>query len=311
MTRYKRTERYPIEKSALYNCQSKKRLAEIFNTSFSEISMVLDSIEYTFKEIPKKNSLEMRQISIPNKALAKVQRAIFAFLKRVERPCWLISSEAGKSYVDNAKFHKENKFVLTVDIEKFYDNCQREYVYRFFKERMKCAPDIAKILTDLTTYNGGVPTGTSTSQLIAYYAYETMFKEIQALAESKGLLFSLYVDDMTFSCKNDFGHSAFLNKVNCILKNFGHKVKSRKVRYYTANDVKVITGAILMPDGSICTPNSLRKSIIQTNKALITSNYSDKKLTEKLLGYLYAARQIEPNLFTSIFINTKKALKSA
>ena len=311
MTKYKRSDRYPIEISALFNCQSKKRLAEIFNTTFSEITMIVDSMEYKFKEIPKKNSTEMRQISIPNDALAKAQSAIFAFLKRIERPNWLISSEACKSYIDNAKFHMGNKCVVTADIKKFYDNCKREYVFRFFKEKMKCAPDIAKILTDLTTYNGGIPTGTSTSQIIAYYAYEEMFKEIQALSEKNNLLFSLYVDDMTFSGKNDFNHKYFINKVNCILRKYDHKIKPNKVKYFNANSFKVITGVILTPDGRIVTPNNLRKNIIKTNKELIACNYNDKQLIKKMMGYLYAARQIESNIFTSIFNETKKELKSA
>lgn len=311
MTKYKRIERYPIERSALFNCQSKNRLAAIFNTTFSEITMILDSMEYKFKEIPKKNSVEMRQISIPNDALAKVQSAIFAFLKRIERPNWLISCETCKSYVDNAKYHSGNTNVVTADIKKFYDKCQREYVFLFFKEKMKCAPDIAEILTDLTTYNGGIPTGTSTSQIIAYYAYEDMFKEIQMLSENSDLLFSLYVDDMTFSGKNHFNYRYFVNQVNCILRKYGHEVKPSKIKYFNTNSFKVITGVILTPDGRIVTPNSLRKKIIKSNKALIASNYTDKQLAKKLLGYLHAARQIEPNIFNSIFINTKKALKSA
>lgn len=54
---------------------------------------------------------------------------------------------------------------------------------------MQTSPDVAKILTDIVTYNGGIPTGCPTSQLIAFYAYEDMFKQIQQCAESYGCIF--------------------------------------------------------------------------------------------------------------------------
>lgn len=34
------------------------------------------------------------------------------------------------------------------------------------------------LCTDIVTYDGGIPTGCPTSQIIAYYAYENMFNEI-------------------------------------------------------------------------------------------------------------------------------------
>lgn len=54
------------------------------------------------------------------------------------------------------------------------------------------SPDVAKILTDIVTYNGGIPTGCPTSQLIAYYAYEDMFANIKKIRRKAWLLiFSL------------------------------------------------------------------------------------------------------------------------
>ena len=61
------------------------------------------------------------------------------------------------------------------------------------------SPDVAKILTDIVTYEKCIPTGCPTSQLIAYYAYEDMFAGIKKIADNHGCLFSLYVDAMTFS----------------------------------------------------------------------------------------------------------------
>ncbi len=43
-------------------------------------------------------------------------------------------------------------------IAKFYDNCEREYVYLFFKNRLLMSGDAAGVCTDIITCNGGIPT---------------------------------------------------------------------------------------------------------------------------------------------------------
>ena len=48
------------------------------------------------------------------------------------------------------------------------------------------------------------PTGCPTSQLIALYAYENMFNEIYDVACTNGCIFTVYVDDMTFSAEKVF-----------------------------------------------------------------------------------------------------------
>lgn len=99
---------------------------------------------------------------------------------------------------------------------------------------MQTSPDVAKILTDIVTYNGGIPTGCPTSQLIAFYAYEDMFKQIQQCAESYGCIFTLYVDDMTFSNIEPFQHNKLSREIDVILRRYGHKPKNKKVKHYLA-----------------------------------------------------------------------------
>ena len=111
----------------------------------------------------------------------QVQRRILRLIQFVERPEWVIAGTKEKSYIDNGKFHLKSNYALMVDIKKFYDNCQREYVYRFFRNRLLNSPDVAEILTNIVTYEGGIPTGCPTSQLLAYYAYEDMFTKIKHL----------------------------------------------------------------------------------------------------------------------------------
>ena len=57
---------------------------------------------------------------------------VSSLIQKVERPEWLVSGEKGKCYIDNGKKHIHSNYFLTMDIKKFYDNCEREYVFLFF-----------------------------------------------------------------------------------------------------------------------------------------------------------------------------------
>lgn len=299
--------RYPFDQCALYKCTTKRRLYEYLKVDSFELYAILETMHYDEFTKPKKNSDELRAITAPSRNLKGIQRRILSLLQRARRPEWLMSGELGKNYITNAEFHQNNDFCLTIDISKFYDNCTREYVYLFFRDKLKCNTDVAKILTDLSTYQGGIPTGTPISQMLAYYAYEDMFTEIYDFATLNGLKFSLYVDDMTFSSEFNFNSKRVTYEVKKILNRFGHTLKTKKTHYYTKHASKLVTGVIITSNKSLSTPNCRRKKIID-EVGMIKSDCFDETKALSLLGKVSAARQIEPNIFPSIKINVEKRL---
>ena len=198
------------------------------------------------------------------------------------------------------------KYVLTIDIKKFYDNCTREPVYQFFVQKLKTSPDVAEILTNIITYSGGIPTGCPTSQLMAFYAYSDMFSEISDLAKQCGCKFTLYVDDMTFSSTKPFSPNQLRQMIDCVLRKYGHKPKYPKVKYYGPSDYKPITGTVVTPEQSLAVPNGLQNTIynaFQTLKPLIgpeTCSEEDAKQILSLKGQIQAARNIEEGKFPEI-----------
>lgn len=87
-------------------------------------------------------------------------------------------------------------------------------------------------------------TGSPTSQLVAYFAYEKMFAEIKEVASSHGCIFTLYVDDMTFSSAEPFNKTKLQSEVSVLLRKYGHKEKSSKVRYYPKKAHKLLFNRI-------------------------------------------------------------------
>lgn len=302
----KNKKKYPFNQCALYKCRSRKKLANILFLNYQELNSIVNVIEYNCFEIDKKNSKNKRKISAPCKELKHIQRRILTLFQSIERPEWLISGEKGKSYINNALYHKDSKYSLTLDIKSFYENCSREYVFLFFKNKLQMPNDIAKILTDIVTYNGKIPTGTPTSQLIAYYAYEDMFNEIKQLADSYNCLFTLYVDDMSFSSTCSFNHIKLYKQINLILHKYGHKLKENKINYYSKKDSKKYTGAIINPNGMLEIPNTLQKNIfdnfqqIKDLKQISTKDKQNISAYNSLIGRLNAASLIDKTKFKEI-----------
>lgn len=299
-------KKYDITQCALYKCRTRKRLEYLLRLDPGGLKMIDGIIGYHKFEIDKKHSDEKREITAPDKTLKAIQRRILYLLQRVIRPEWLISGEKQKCYIDNGKAHLNGKYVLTIDIKKFYDNCTREPVYQFFVQKLKTSPDVAEILTNIITYNGGIPTGCPTSQIMAFYAYSDMFSEIFDLAKQHGCKFTLYVDDMTFSSKEPFSSHQLSQMIDRVLRKYGHKPKYPKVKYYGHSDYKPITGTVVTPEHSLAVPNGLQKTIydaFQTVKPLIgveTCSEEDARQILSLKGQIQAACNIEDGKFPEI-----------
>lgn len=297
---------YDKKQCALYKCKSKKRLAQIlfFRRDTANILNNLDGvIKYSRRTIAKKND-KRRNILEPSYSLKNIQRRILKLLTPIKRPDWVIGGEKGKSYINNAEYHQMNSYILKLDIKSFFDNCKRDYIFKFFRDYFDLSNDIAKILTDLTTYDGKIPSGAPTSSLLSFYAYKEMFYEISEIAIRNGCKFSLYIDDLTISKEQHFDKDIIINEIQEILKKYKHSLNVKKTKYYSETEHCVVTGVAISYKGETKVPNKLRIKILETFSEL--KNIGCKKrcncnkcldLKNSLRGMLNSARNIENKIF--------------
>lgn len=286
---------YSIEKSPLYRLRNRRKLAVLLGLPENYFSHKQQYEYYEFSR-PKPNGDGERHFTVPTEELKLVQKILCRLLKRIETPDWVMSGKKHCSYITNAEKHIQNHFVKTMDISRFYDSVQRKHIYKMFKETFKMAEDISWIMTDLVTYKGVLPTGSPSSQLIVYWTYADMFAEINRIANDNGCLFSLYVDDMTFSSKVPISQEV-RKTVAEQLKKSGLKAKNSKDHYYQANVMKVVTG-VGLKDGKKVVLNSKRNAILeQYRRCKETRNIYE---IEKLKGMLCSQRQIEKDIFPEI-----------
>ena len=287
---------YPLDQSPLYRMQSRKRLAaEIFNVDIDLLERIAGHGD-NFRVFHIVQGEKRRQVETPKPILERLHRRLFVLFERIEKPAYLQSGVKGRSYITNAREHVGAVPLVKLDIKKFYPSVDAARVYRFLHEGMRCSPDVAGLLTNLCIHDGHVPTGSCVSQLLAYFATRPMFDELSALAESRGVKFTLYVDDMTFSGRS--ATPAFLWNVKKVVHS--HGLKYHKDRIYTADSQKVVTGVLVNTHGIAVLP-SKEFSIWLQSRNLGSGDLTERRAAiESLLGSVIAAGQIEKRLLSRV-----------
>jgi RNA-directed DNA polymerase len=299
MSRHKNLK---IEKSWLFRIGTKRDLASHLDLPLSQLKALTSDENY--REWPKKEKGKKdRIIEQPLPHLKATLSKLHSILRDVETPVWLMSGKRRVKPRDNAEAHRWNGFMKTVDIKKFYQSTKREFVYLAFKDEFQQTDDVSSLLADLVTYKGHIPTGTPTSQLIAFWAYKRTFERIHKLCQSKGILMTVWVDDITFSSKTPFPKN-WIKDISDIVKAVGLTLKADKTREYFPSEYKVATGSAISPSGEIRVKNEKRKEILDIVEGRRVENLPLKH-AKSLLGKLTSQRQNESDFFHPMYLRCK------
>lgn len=231
---------------------SPESLCRAIGIKHSEIASILADMnayyyEYKKKKRNKKGELkytkfgtpEVRVINPSIRTLKIVQKRICGLLNSKITPAsYAFGSTKGRSCVMNARFHQGNKYIFQTDLRGFFPSIPCKEVYRMFV-RFGFSPDVASILTRLTTYNGHLPQGAPTSSLVANLVFTKTGDVLAKYCTQHGLKFSTYVDDMTISGPIDF--QELIPEILDIIRQDGYTISPTKTTYRTNHPE--ITGA--------------------------------------------------------------------
>lgn len=234
---------YPIVDSVFYKLSSKRRLAAVLFSSVEDIrALCRDDVYRCFVDF---RGGKPREIQAPLPELDRIHSRVASQLCRLETFDGLHSGRKGRSNISNARAHLGiGRKVITVDLKSFFTSTKRRSVFDFFRRTMLCEPDVADLLSRILTFQNHIPTGSRVSMPLAYFANKKMFDEMALLASEHGATMTIYVDDLTFSGVGL--QRNFIPKVERIARKFGHKVHPKKIRYFGADDVKLVTGAAII-----------------------------------------------------------------
>lgn len=152
-------------------------------------------------QLPKKGRRagEFRTVYMPEQALGLIQKNLSSWITTYTAfESFVQGFVHGRSIVTNARLHLGQALILHADIQGFFDAIRIERVDEAFRA-IGCNATIAGVLSRLTTLNGQLPQGASTSPCLANLVVRHLDADFQVLAIGSGCRYSRYADDIAIS----------------------------------------------------------------------------------------------------------------
>lgn len=284
----------------LYKIKRKRDLFILLHIDENKLNEELYKYKVCIKD--KKRLLEK-----PSEELKKIQINILYKLYQLDFPQYVFSGIKGRSAFGNAIYHINCKYMLKLDMSKFFPNTHRNNIYEFFKDKLKMSSDVSSICTDIVTVNyekedveidyevydflkrkkikntNHLPSGTPTSQILSYLANIDMFDKIIEYTKKHKLQCSIYVDDITISSSNRYITKKEESEIKRIIKKHKHNLSKEKTIRYSVNEFKKVTGFVIDPNNRLVIPNKI-KSKIKNQTKFIRKKELDEQRKNSIIG---------------------------
>jgi len=179
-------------------------------------------------QLNKDGSYRMRDVTKPVYLLKTLQKEINDYLREFELPDCMYGGVLGRNNVLNALQHRGNKFFFTIDLKIFFGNISNLRVNHILIDR-GFTWDEARMIARITTFKESLPQGAPTSTTLANLAFAHTASLIEDFCSKKGIKFTVFVDDLTFSSRQCFKH--YKDQILEIIKQNKFFVNQRKVHY--------------------------------------------------------------------------------
>lgn len=194
-------------------------------------------------EILKKNKIDTRAISEPLPNLKNIQRWILnEILYKLEPSEYSKAFRPGFSIKDNARFHRKQKKLLTVDIKDYFGSIDFQKVFVFFRG-LGYSKQVSVMLSNICILNDGLPQGAPTSPMLSNLITKKLDRRIAGFSKKYNIRYTRYADDLTFS--GDFKEGYVIEFIKMVLKADGFIINESKTRVRKKNQRQEVTGIVV------------------------------------------------------------------
>ncbi len=261
-------------------------------------------ISYSTWSILKKNG-KRRIIKAPSDQLKYKQKAILEAIPDMLYHDSVHGFRSNRGIYTNALPHSNSKYVLNVDIKNFFPSILKT---RFFSSIDNLTASLIP-LSDIDRYcflEGSLPQGAPSSPALANLYLRSLDKILSKFSSKKGLVYTRYADDLSFSSKDDWlkvNAGLLIRYIDKNLEKLGlgrSKQKTKLMPYYQKQEV---TG--LLVNGS--KPRLSKHKRNQTFKLLSGRDYTT--LTESELGVFNFLREFDSRAYNKLCQTMTKLMK--
>lgn len=209
-------------------------------------------------EILKKNGGK-RKISEPLPSLKEIQRWILDnILYKCEVSRFAKAFIPSKSIKENARFHRGQRLVLSLDIKDFFSSIKFDKVYSLYKS-IGYSKSVAVLLAKLSTLNNCLPQGAPTSPALSNLISHRIDKRFSSFAIKNKVRYTRYADDITFS--GNFNVGNLIRLATCVLDDEKLSLNQSKTRLMMKHQKQEVTGIVV--NEKLQAPRALRRKVRQ------------------------------------------------
>lgn len=291
-----------------------QQLALELNKSDAEVASFLVNAPKKYKvyTIPKRTSGH-RVIAQPSKELKVYQRKYLELQKLPVHDAAMAYRE-GLSIKDNANAHKQNRYLLKLDLENFFNSINNHLFWEVWASIMPLPSAMNKQVLEKLLFwcpskkAGGsliLSIGAPSSPLASNFFLYNFDCAISELCNQKQIAYTRYADDLTFST----GHKDILFEIPLLVEKqltvfFGNsiRVNKKKTKFSSKAHNRHVTGITINNNGKLSLGRD-RKRYIKHLAHQFSLGKINKENHLHLKGLIAFAKHIEPLFLQSL---TKK-----
>lgn len=213
---------------------------------------------YRTFEVEKKSG-GTRSIAEPLPSLKEIQRWILNNILRTQEVSRFAKAfKQGGSIRENARFHRDQSMVLSLDVTDFFGALRYPRVYSLFR-RLGYRRSVSTMLAHLCTLDGSLPQGAPTSPCLSNLLVRRIDNRLSGFALSNRLRYTRYADDITFS--GTFQPGQVIRLVREVLSDEGLNLNEEKTRLMLPHQRQEVTGIVV--NEKLQAPREMRRRLRQ------------------------------------------------
>lgn len=252
-----------------------------------------NSVKYKYRKfvIPKRSGGK-REIYAPVYSLKIVQRWILENILYKAKPrdcCYGFIKGQSNPLRGNANKHKNNLFILKMDLHDFFPSISSKRVYGIFAS-LGYNGTVSTLLTNICCCDDKLPQGAVTSPYLANLVCDEMDLRLLKYCNKRDITYTRYADDLTFSCNNSEVLKKVFHMLIMIINDEKFIVNKHKIHFMTPKCGKIITG-VTIANEELKAPKRMKKLVrSMIHRAIMTGDYAN---IDKVRGYVSYIDSIE------------------
>ena len=252
-----------------------------------------------------------RKINAPSLALKIVQRWVLEnILYKIKTSQYSYGFTKGKRkgspLVYCAEKHKNNLYVLKLDLKNFYPSINREKVFYAFSN-IGYNADVSNLLTNICVVDDELPQGAVTSPYLANLISRKLDLRIAGYCNKRNIVYTRYADDLTFSSDDRELLRKIYGMVEKIVEDEGFCLNQKKTVFMTPKNHKEVLG-VTINDSLLKAPKEIKRNIrAMLHYEVVTGDYT---MNDKIRGYVAYVDSIEKNYKNKCISYLQKLSKS-